>query len=435
MDVMNFIAEHLLKIASESWTVLGQMSPYLLFGFLAAGILSVCVSPSLVERHLGHQGFWSVLKASLFGIPLPLCSCSVIPVAASLRRHGASRGATASFLLSTPQTGVDSIAVTYALLGTAFAVFRPLAALVTGILGGLLVLLLAPANGGDNEPEPSTCSESCCIGEESTGILRRVLHYGFVTLPRDIGLPLLIGVIIAGAVSALAPADQWKPYLGDGVLSILLVMALGIPLYVCASASVPIAVGLIHLGASPGTALAFLIAGPASNAATLTTIWRLLGGRTAAVYLAAVALSALGSGLLLDWLMPTMPLALSQMTEHAHEAAGGSWLSASWAILLLAVVVFSYVYQFVSRTRHAGHAHADASQSPERLELAVGGMTCDHCEAAVTLALRACHGVASVEVDLPSGRAVVAGQQLQTEELLSAVRELGYQAEKADSSS
>ena len=135
--------EKLAEIAVESWTVLGEMSPYLLFGFLMAGILSVCISPEFIERHLGGRGFGPVLKAALFGVPLPLCSCGVIPVAASFRRHGASRAATTSFLLSTPQTGVDSIAVTYALLGAAFAVYRPIVALATGLLGGLLVMLFA----------------------------------------------------------------------------------------------------------------------------------------------------------------------------------------------------------------------------------------------------------------------------------------------------
>ena len=407
------------------------MAPYLLFGFLAAGLLSVCVSPALVERHLGNRGFWAVLKATLFGIPLPLCSCSVIPVAASLRRHGASRGATVSFLLSTPQTGVDSIAVTYALLGTAFAVFRPLAALVTGILGGLLVLWLTKANGDGNVPVQSACTESCCVGKESKNLLRRALEYGLITLPRDIGVPLLIGVVIAGAVSALVPADQWEPYLGGGVLSILLVMALGVPIYVCASASVPIAVGLIHLGASPGAALAFLIAGPATNAATITTIWRLLGGRTAVVYLATVALSALGSGLLLDWLMPTMQLTLSHTAEHAHEAIGGSWLSTSGAIVLLAVMAFSYIAPYLFGKRQPSEIETDPSQAPERLELSIHGMTCDHCSDAVARSLQACAGVVSVQVDRPKGRAFVAGRGLQTEELLSAIRELGYRAEKA----
>ena len=148
----------------------------------------------------------------------------------------------------------------------------------------------------------------------------RALEYGFIILPRDIGVALLVGVVIAGAIGALVPPNQWQPYLGGGILSILLMMALGIPLYVCASASVPIAAGLMHAGASPGTALAFLIAGPATNAATITTIWKLLGGRTAALYLLTVAISAIASGLALDWLIPAMEVGMPQLTGHSHEA-------------------------------------------------------------------------------------------------------------------
>ena len=152
-----------VRIAWESWAVLGEMAPYLLFGFLMAGILSICISPEFIERHLGGRGFGPVVKAAIFGVPLPLCSCGVIPVAASFRRHGASRAATASFLLSTPQTGVDSIAVTYALLGGAFAVYRPIVALATGLLGGLLVMLFARSiqNGASCRPSVGSIFARC----------------------------------------------------------------------------------------------------------------------------------------------------------------------------------------------------------------------------------------------------------------------------------
>jgi uncharacterized protein len=275
---------------------------------------------------------------------LPLCSCGVIPVSASFRRHGASRAATTSFLLSTPQTGVDSIAVTYALLGLAFALYRPIIALATGLLGGLLVMLFAQSNHAEETPNttPPKCTESCCAGKGKRNVIWRALEYGFLTLPRDIGLALLVGVVIAGAIGALVPPNQWQPYLGSGILSIVLMMAVGIPLYVCASASVPIAAGLIHAGASPGAALAFLIAGPASNAATITTVWKLMGSRTALLYILTIAISAIGGGLMLDWLMPAYHLSMPMMAEHVHEEMAGSWVSSVWAILLLAVLAVSY---------------------------------------------------------------------------------------------
>jgi uncharacterized membrane protein YraQ (UPF0718 family) len=334
----------LLKIITESWLVLGQMAPYLLLGFLVAGVLSVCISPAWIERRLGRRGFGPVLTASLFGVPLPLCSCGVIPVSASLRRHGASRAATTAFLLSTPQTGVDSIAVTYALLGPVFALFRPRVALVTGVLGGSLVQLLDPT---DEVPEPgetapSPCTDACCAKGPGRGLVLRALEYGFVTLPRDIGLALLVGIVLAGAIAALVPQDSLHAYIGGGILSILLMMAAGLPIYVCATASVPIAAGLIHVGASPGAALAFLIAGPATNAATLTTAWKVLGRRATLVYLLTVALSAVGCALLLDWLIPTVGAALPQLGASSDAHSQGTWLSNLGAIAMLAVLVFSY---------------------------------------------------------------------------------------------
>lgn len=429
----------LAKIAWESWATLGQMAPYLLFGFLVAGILSVCFSPEFVERHLGGRGFGPVVKAAILGVPLPLCSCGVIPVAAGFRRHGASRAAVTSFLISTPQTGIDSIAVTYALLGAAFAVYRPVVAFVTGLLGGLLVMLFVQSNhNGDhdeNDSHGAKCTESCCTGEKSTGSVRRALQYAFITLPRDIGLPLLLGVVIAGVITAVAPADEWKPYLGGGVLSIALMVALGIPMYVCASASVPIAVGLIHLGASPGAALAFLIAGPASNAATITTAWKLLGPRTTFLYLLTIAISAFGAGLTLDWLMvqsPALMATLPEVCEHGHGTAAGGWASAGWAVLLLVILATSHAAKYLPKGFFFMKLKGDVG-SPiggEQVILSVGGMTCEHCEATVTRTLKRCRGVASVNVNLAGGQAVVVGEKLSPDELIAAVVDAGYTAKQ-----
>jgi len=428
------MSEILVNIARESWFVLGEMAPYLLFGFLVAGILSVCISPPFIERHLGGRGFGPVLKASLLGIPLPLCSCGVIPVTASFRRHGASRGATTSFLLSTPQTGVDSILITYALLGLVFAAFRPVAAMATGLIGGLLVMLFAQSGRDNGEPTAPRCAESCCADrkEHKHNVVWRALEYGFVTLPRDIGLPLLLGVGIAGAIAALTSPDQWGPYLGSGVLSIIVVMALGVPIYVCATASVPIAAGLIHLGASPGAALAFLIAGPATNAATITTLWKLLGKRSAALYLLTIGISAVAGGLTLDWLILATGTSVPQLAAHHHDTPEGLWLSAFWAVLLLVVLGVSYAARHHPTAEYSTEDDPDATQPRERITLAVDGMTCDHCMAAVTQALDECHGTASVKVDLAAGQAVVVGDRLDALELVAAVNALGYHATKLE---
>lgn len=358
------------NIVRESWQVLSQMAPYLLFGFLAAGILSICVSAAWVERHLGGRGLGPVFKASLFGVPLPLCSCSVIPVSVSMKRHGASKAATTAFLLSTPQTGVDSIAVTYALLGPIFAIFRPIAAFLTGIIGGYLVLLLGQPKGktsADDSPT-SCCSEPCCEGGGGSNVVVRVLRYGFINLPKDIALALLVGIMIAGVMAAIVPENhRLAGYISGGVGSILLLMAAGVPVYVCATASVPIAYGLMQIGASPGAALAFLIAGPATNAATFTTIWKVLGQRTAMIYIITVAASAFGCGLLLDWLIPmaqdTLPALAATPESHGHAG----WLSHVLAIILLAVLTLAFL---IGGRNHeplskVGHDHP-ADSSPHK---------------------------------------------------------------------
>lgn len=423
------MVQELAAVAWESWLVLGQMAPYLLFGFLMAGVLSVCVPAAWVERHLGGRGVWPVLKASLLGVPLPLCSCSVLPVSASIRRHGASRSATSAFLLSTPQTGVDSIAVTYALLGPVFAVFRPIAALLTGLAGGGLVELVEPSGGDGAQAQPAACEEPCCSDQGRKGVVARVLHFALVTLPRDLGGALLVGIVIAGGLTALLEPNQWQQYIGSGAMSILLLMAAGVPVYVCATASVPIAAGLMHAGASPGAALAFLIAGPATNAATFATVWKLLGRRTAVLYLVIVALSAVAGGLLLNWLIPSAHAPQLHPDAHVHETTGGNWIDHLAAIGLVAVFAFSYLS---ARRRKTAEPEAAEEQAPtgagQRLELTIGGMTCGHCAQTVGRALRGCQGVHRAEVRLQQRLAIVTGEGLDPQRLADVVAQLGYSA-------
>lgn len=293
--------EILKAILLDFWNTLAEMSPYLLFGFLVAGVLSVFVSQRLVEKHLGGRGLWPLVKASVFGVPLPLCSCSVIPVTMSLHKHGASRGSAIAFLLSTPQTGVDSIFVTYSLLGPVFAIFRPIAAFLTGIVGGIFVNNL-DKGGPAQMAGSSKCRDRCCHHDNKTGRLVRILKYAFVTLPRDIGRPMLIGLVAAAFISALVPDGYFAEKLGTGIGAMIVMMLLGIPVYVCATASVPIAAALIIKGVTPGAALVFLMTGPATNAASFISIWKVLGRSTAVTYLATVAGSAIVCGLLLDYL-------------------------------------------------------------------------------------------------------------------------------------
>ncbi|MCJ7778266.1 MAG: SO_0444 family Cu/Zn efflux transporter [Sedimentisphaerales bacterium] len=321
-----------VSILIDFWATVVEMSPYLLFGFFVAGILSVLLSQELVERHLGGPGIWPVVKASIFGVPLPLCSCGVIPVSMSLHKHGASKGATIAFLLSTPQTGVDSIFVTLSLLGPIFAIFRPIAAFVTGIVGGVFVDIF-DRTAKSGQP-PAKCTDTCCAGGK-TGKLVSGLKYGFVTLPRDIGRAMLVGLVVAAVISALVPDGFFADKLGTGIVPMLVMMAIGIPMYVCASASVPIAAALILKGITPGAALVFLMTGPATNAASFVTIWNVLGRKTAIIYLATVAGCALLGGILLDYIAAGVHL---KILTQPHWMLPQSVEYAS-AVVLLAILI------------------------------------------------------------------------------------------------
>ncbi len=332
----NLITQYFIQVVFDFWGTIAEMSPYLLFGFFVAGILSILISQNFVERHLSGRGIWPVIKASLFGVPLPLCSCSVIPVSMSLRKHGASKGSTISFLLSTPQTGVDSIFVTLSLLGPVFAIFRPIVAFVTGIVGGALVNIFVKEHQDKNN-NIQKCTDVCCEKTEKKSKIVRGLKYGFVTLPRDIGKAMFVGLVIAAFISAIVPEDFFAERLGKGFFAMVAMMFLGIPVYVCATASVPVAAAMLMKGLTPGAALVFLITGPASNAAGITVIWKTLGRRTAIIYLFTVMVCALGAGLILDTMFPELVISVK---THMHQM-GPSILGHIAAVVLLAVLVYA----------------------------------------------------------------------------------------------
>ncbi len=415
------MADLFYRFIEDFWNVMSEMAPFLLFGFLMAGVLYVLISPRTVERHLGGAGMLSVLKAAIFGIPLPLCSCGVIPVAASLQRHGASPGATTAFIIATPQTGVDSILVTFSLLGGVFAVFRPLAALVSGLIGGWLVSSAGGAKDPDT-PGPSDDQESPAAGEAPGGRALKALRYGFVSLPHDIAKPLIVGLLVAGAISAVVPDDYFAGLLGGGIGEMVLMMIVGIPLYVCATASVPVAAVLMLKGISPGAALVFLMTGPATNAATVATVWKLMGRRNALIYLGTVAFTALASGLLLDYILATGSTSFTPAMPWMLPAP----VKIISSLALLAILIAAI---FPRSTRRARGPLPDAMKTAM---INIQGMHCTHCVESVTRALGECSGVESADVDLKGGRAVVQGHDFDVEALRRAVEELGYAADVPD---
>lgn len=322
--------DFLKPIAVDFWATAGQMSPYLLFGFAVAGILKVLIPTSFVQKHLGGRGIWPIIKSSLFGVPLPLCSCGVIPVAMSLRKRGASPGATVAFLLSTPQTGADNIFVIWSLLGTVFMIASPIVALITGIIGGIAVDLFDHRESAIPETENDDNSA------ENKNRFRIGFEHAFITLPQDIGVAMVIGLVIAAIISVVVPDDFFTEKISPGLSQMILMMLVGIPLYVCATASVPIAAALIAKGLSPGAALVFLMTGPATNAASLVIIWKILGRRTAIIYILTVAVCALSAGLILDAMFSDLG---SQVQNHYHQM-GTTPLEHISAVILLAVLAF-----------------------------------------------------------------------------------------------
>ena len=264
------------------WNICLEMAPYLLLGFLFSGIISVFIDDSLVYKQIGQKKFSSVLKSTLMGIPLPLCSCGVIPVAATLKDYGASKGATTSFLVSTPQTGLDSIFLTYGMLGPVFAIFRPLAAFISGLFCGLIV------NGIDEEEHIHHTSNSK-IKKNDSSFMERItsgLKYGFLTLPEDIVVPLFQGLVIAACIGFFVPPDFIASYVSaNALLEYFVMLLVSLPLYVCATASIPIALVLYSKGISAGAIFIFLMAGPATNASSIAIIGNIMGKKIIYIYM------------------------------------------------------------------------------------------------------------------------------------------------------
>jgi uncharacterized membrane protein YraQ (UPF0718 family) len=326
--------ETVFSVILKSWDVMAIMAPYLLLGFFVAGVLGVFIPKSFIEAHLGKRGLWQIVKASLLGVPIPLCSCSVIPVTASLRRHGATKGAAISFLTSTPQTGVDSIAATWGLLGPVFAVFRVAVAFVTGVICGTTVEAFTPFSV---EPENECNDESCpsCNPAPKAHRWKQVFAYGFGVLPRDIGKALLVGILVSGLLGALVPSDFFTQWLSSEWLSMLAILGLGIPLYVCSTGSIPIALAMIGMGLSPGAALVFLITGPATNAATIATVLKTMGRQVVTIYLISLAGCSLTAGWILNRIITTQLI-----TKHVQQhAASGGRFEQICALLLIGLLI------------------------------------------------------------------------------------------------
>jgi uncharacterized membrane protein YraQ (UPF0718 family) len=337
-------------IVAEFWAILVDSGWWLLIGFVLGGLVHALVPMSAVRRHLGRRGFVASLKAAAIGVPLPLCSCSVIPTAAALRRSGASRGASASFAIATPEADAPSVMLSWVLLGPMLAIVRPIAALITGVLAGVLIDATdrAPA---DPPPSGTACASCCCTGDvDAPRGLRSVIRYSLIDLPQDLAPWLLGGLVLSSVLAAALPEGWLADHVGSGFLPMLLMLVIGVPMYICATASTPVAAVLIAKGLSPGAALVLLLVGPATNVATMAWVVKDLGARALAVYLIVVAGVALGLGVALDASIDLLPGFVAGVAPISGDHGAGLAGQIGGAVLL-ALLVFGLVRHALARAR------------------------------------------------------------------------------------
>jgi uncharacterized membrane protein YraQ (UPF0718 family)/copper chaperone CopZ len=420
--------DYIIQFLSALVDITLEMAPYLLLGFLFAGILYVWFPKKKVYKYLGKPNSASVINAALIGIPLPLCSCGVIPTGISFYNSGASKGSSVSFLVSTPQTGMDSIMVTYSLLGLPMAIVKPVIALFTGFFGGFLTNRFD--RSGQNEEE--TRQHESGNNEKEDRSLPGMLRYAFVEFLEDIAKWLLIGLLLAALIEVLVPESFFTAYLGNEYLEMLLIMVAAIPLYVCATGSVPIAAILMLKGLSPGAAIVFLMAGPATNAATMTVIGNVFGRRTLIIYLLSIIAGAYFFGTIVNEFLPREwfldPIAHIHGGEHAHGILP-DWLKIGSSILLAGLIANALYNKYLSRYFRRKEKEIKIRPMMKNVEIKVKGMTCNHCKATVEDNVSAMEGIDSAEADLGTGKLSISGENIDLDKVKEKVESLGYKFE------
>ena len=430
--------EYIIRYFNELWYLLLEMAPWLLLGLIFAGILKVYFPQKHIDKYLGKADFKSALNASLLGIPMPLCSCGVIPTGISFFKNGASKGATNSFLISTPQTGVDSIFATYSMLGWPFAVLRPIVAFFTGIVGGVFTNIFVKEKPVTANPfagikidtialgKEETCEDDTCgchepKQEDTRHSIIRAADYAFIELLQDIAKWLIIGFLAAALISVVLPNDFFSSFKGLGLLEILVILAASVPIYICATGSIPIAAVLLLKGVSPGAALVFLMAGPATNVATMTVLGKTMGRKSLLIYLATIIGGAIFFGLLTNLFIPSEWI----LGHVMHMSGGGAehemlpgWLQTGSAFLLLFSIFGGYFFQkYLKKMR---------IKKVEGVTVKVEGMTCSHCEATVKRNLENLRGISNVVADNSNNSVKISGTKINLEKVKETVNGLGY---------
>ena len=393
------------------------MAPYLLLGFLIAGVLHVFVPQRFYANYLSRSNKLSVVWAALLGVPLPLCSCGVIPTAIGLRNEKASKGAIASFLIATPQTGIDSILATFSLMGLGFAVIRPVAALVTGICGGLLVNRLVSEDDAKDES-----AASCQV--ERGNRLWRVLKYAYYDMLRDIGLRLLVGLVVAALIQVAVPDEFFLQFGSQPLLQMLVILVVAVPMYICSTGSIPVAAALMMKGLSPGAALVMLMASPAVNLASILVVNKAMGRRFTLVYLMTIVGFAVLFGLLLNAAGSSLfALHSSLVAPHGDccmsTSAQPSPFKLVCATVLTLLIIFALMMKLFSKFT------AKKPLDPDVTVYRVEDMHCSHCEAAVVRAVEEVAGVEKAKASASANTLTVKGSANE-EAVRAAVEGIGY---------
>ena len=387
------------------------MAPYLLLGFLIAGILHVFVPQGFYRKYLSKDNKLAVLWAALVGVPLPLCSCGVIPTAIGLRKEKASKGAVASFLIATPQTGIDSILATFSLMGLGFAIIRPVTALVTGVCGGLLINRLVPED--DIE---ITSGDS--VGKETGNKIWRVLRYAFFEMISEIGGRLIIGLILAALIQVAVPDEFFLHFGNQPLLQMLVILIVAVPMYVCSTGSIPVAAALIMKGLSPGAALVMLMAGPAVNLGSILVVRKALGRSFTWIYLLVIVGFSILFGLLVNAMgIDVKPLAGAGAC-CVDEAALPDLFKLICAAVLTILILFALIMKLFERFTHK-------AVEPDTTVYTVEGMHCSHCEAAVCRAVEEIPGVESAKASASRKTLTIKGPAAE-DAVRSAVEKAGY---------
>jgi uncharacterized membrane protein YraQ (UPF0718 family)/copper chaperone CopZ len=386
------------------------MAPYLLLGMFIAGVLHVFIGTDFITRHLGNNNLGSIVKASLFGVPLPICSCGVIPVAASLKKEGASKSATLSFLVSTPTTGADSILASYSLLGPLFAIFRPVAAFISGITIGVLNFIL------DREPQNKVLEDHHHSKTELSAKEKvvEVFKYGFYELAEDIGKWLVIGVIIGGILTVAIPPELIERFLPYNWMHFIVMLIIALPLYVCATGSIPIAAAILQMGFSPGATLVFLIAGPATNTVTLSFVRSKLGKRSFYLYIISIIGIAVLAGIIFNYVFALLGADINIISPHGEHVNHTLRIVSG---IVLAILILIGMLKFKQE------------RIDMKNEFIVNDMDCKHCKMTIENKLNSLDGVTKVAVNIDEKTVGVDGKA-KLADIESAIREAGYTPEK-----